>query len=67
MIVLVAAVFEPRRYHITKFHIAECEGAEGVQRMALSLLADYKAAAAVEAWDGAKRVYLTNRPAINVA
>jgi hypothetical protein len=56
-----------RQNHITNVYIAECEGAEGVQRMALSLLADYKAAAAVEAWDGAKRVYLTKRPAINLA
>jgi hypothetical protein len=48
MIVLVAAVFEPRRYHITKFHIAECDGAEGIQQTALSLLAENKAGAAIE-------------------
>jgi len=48
--------------HITKAHVAECEGAEDIQRTALSLLAANEVAAAVEAWNLDKLVYRSERP-----
>ena len=48
--------------HIMKVHIAECEGADDIQRMALSLLAAHEAAAAVEVWDRHKRLCRAERP-----
>jgi hypothetical protein len=48
--------------HITKPHVAECEGAEDIQRTALSLLAANEGAAAVEAWERDKLVYRAERP-----
>jgi len=51
-----------RHDHITKAHIAECEGVDDVQREALSLLAEHVAAAAVEAWERDKLVSRTERP-----
>jgi hypothetical protein len=48
--------------HITKVHVAECEGPDDIQRMALSLLAAQEATAAVEVWERAKRVCRAERP-----
>lgn len=46
-----------RHDNITKVHTAECDGADGIEETALSLLAENKVAAAIEAWDRDKRVY----------
>ena len=51
-----------RHDHITKAHTAECENVDDIQRTALSLLAEYDAAAAVEAWERDKLVFRTERP-----
>lgn len=51
-----------RHNHITKVHIAECEGVEDIQRTALSLLAENEVAAAVEVWARDKRVCRSERP-----
>jgi hypothetical protein len=48
--------------HITKVHIAECEGVDDIQRTALSLLAEHEMAAAVEVWERDKRVTRSERP-----
>ena len=48
--------------HITEAHVAECEGAEDIERTALSLLAEHEGAAAVEGWDRDKLVYRCERP-----
>jgi hypothetical protein len=51
-----------RQNHITKAHVAECEGVDDIQRTALSLLAEHQVAAAVEVWERDKVVFRTERP-----
>ena len=51
-----------RHDHITHAHVAGCDGADDIQRTALSLLAEHAAAAAVEAWDRDKLIYRSERP-----
>jgi hypothetical protein len=53
--------------HITKVHIADCDGADDVERTALAFLLAHEVAAAVEAWDRDKRVYRTMRTSIVTA
>lgn len=48
--------------HITEALVAECNGADDIQRTALSLLAEHEAAASVEAWERGKLVYRSERP-----
>jgi uncharacterized membrane-anchored protein len=51
-----------REGHISKAHIAECDGVDDVQRTALALLASNEVAAAVEAWERHTLVYRAERP-----
>ena len=51
-----------RHNHITEAHVAECEGVDDVQRMALLLLTEHQVAAAIEAWERDKLVYRAERP-----
>ena len=52
--------------HITKVHVADCDG-DDVERTALAFLLAHEVAAAVEAWDRDKRVYRTMRTSIVTA
>jgi hypothetical protein len=49
---------------ITTLQIFECNSADAVEQTARLLLAEHKAAASVEAWDGPVRVYRTDRSGI---
>ena len=51
-----------QRDHITKAQVAECEGVDDVQRMALLLLTEHQVAAAIEAWERDRLVYRAERP-----
>jgi hypothetical protein len=51
-----------RHNHITKAHVAECDGVDDIRRAALSLLAEHEVAAAVEVWERDKVIFRTERP-----
>jgi hypothetical protein len=50
-----------RDNHITRAQVAECVGADDIQRTALSFLAEHEAAAAVEVWEREKMVFRSAR------
>jgi hypothetical protein len=53
--------------HIFSVQIAQCEGVDEIQRMALALLAAREVAAAVEVWERDKRVCRTERRPVTPA
>ena len=50
--------------HITVIQIFVCNSADAIAHTAQLLLAEHKAAEAVEAWDGRVRLYRTDRSGI---
>jgi hypothetical protein len=50
--------------HVTVVQIFVCNSADAIAHTAQLLLAEHKAADAVEAWDGSARVYRTDRSGI---
>jgi hypothetical protein len=66
----LSAVVTNYRFYLNRYdqiinvRIFECDGADAIEDTARTLLAEYKAAAAVEAWDGLVRVYRIDRSGI---
>ena len=67
---LSAVVTNYRFYLVNRYdqiinvRIFECDGADAIEDSARTLLAEYKVAEAVEAWDGLVRVYRLDRSGI---